>query len=322
MAAVTSYVVDGDDLEPVREDGDTATVRVAFDAANGCERLEQRLIGFEAGRSAERALAGRQEVLYIVERPGAARCRGRMYELEPEMGVYVAPGETYAVENDGPEELRVLSVLAPEDRAEAAGERRVTVRFADQPELDASERAELPLSRQRGRGLLRRDAVLGIVQPSKAPFHSHSYDEVGYVVSGEGVAHVGGRTFPLRVGSCFHLPPDEVHCIENSGSGPMHILGVFHPSGSPANRSMRTTSRLERRHKWGKTGVRHQGGKRMRSRRATAVAALLALGAALAVVAAAYATPEPGSRAVGSSRRAMPLWSSAARRARSGSWPR
>jgi quercetin dioxygenase-like cupin family protein len=42
---------------------------------------------------------------------------------------------------------------------------------------------------------------------------------------------------PLQVGSCFHLPPDEVHCIENTGSGAMHILGVFHPSGSPAERS-------------------------------------------------------------------------------------
>ena len=78
---------------------------------------------------------------------------------------------------------------------------------------------------------------MGIVQPSKAPFHSHTYDEVGYVVAGEGIAHVGGGSFPLRAGSCFHLPPDEVHCIENSGDGPMHILGVFHPSGSPANRT-------------------------------------------------------------------------------------
>jgi oxalate decarboxylase/phosphoglucose isomerase-like protein (cupin superfamily) len=28
-----------------------------------------------------------------------------------------------------------------------------------------------------------------------------------------------------------------VHCVENSGAGPMRILGVFHPSGSPANRA-------------------------------------------------------------------------------------
>ena len=35
----------------------------------------------------------------------------------------------------------------------------------------------------------------------------------------------------------FHLPPEQVHCIENTGPGVMRILGVFHPSGDPASRA-------------------------------------------------------------------------------------
>jgi mannose-6-phosphate isomerase-like protein (cupin superfamily) len=237
MAAVTSFVVDENDLEPVRDNGDTATVRVAFDADNGCERLEQRLIRFGTGRSADRTLAGQQEVLYIVGGRGRLDLDGHTHELEPNMGVYLAPGETYAVENAGPEELHVLSVLAPEDRAEAGGERKVTVRFDDQPELEASQERSFRYLVNEDAGCSDVTQFMGIVQPSKAPFHSHAYDEVGYIVAGEGIAHVGGGTFPLRAGSCFHLPPDEVHCIENSGDSPMHILGVFHPSGSPANRA-------------------------------------------------------------------------------------
>src|SRR5438876_9142852 len=237
MAAVSSFVVDEDDLEGVREDGDTATVCVAFDAANGCERLERRVIRFGPGRSAERPLADQQEVLYIVEGRGRLRVVGRTHELEPNMVVYLAPGEAYAVENPGPDDLRVLSVLAPEDRAAAAGERRVTVRFDDQPELEASVERSFRYLVNEDAGCFDVTQFLGIVQPSKAPFHSHTYDEVGYIVAGEGIAHVGGRSLPLRVGSCFHLPPDEVHCIENTGSAPLLILGVFHPSGSPANRT-------------------------------------------------------------------------------------
>jgi mannose-6-phosphate isomerase-like protein (cupin superfamily) len=237
MAAVSSFVVDEEDLEGVRGNGDTAIVRVAFDAANGCERLEQRVIRFGPGRSAERVLADQQEVLYIVGGRGRLHVDGRTHDLEPNMGVFLAPGETYAVENSGPEDLHVLSVLAPEDRAAAAGERRVTVRFDDQPELEASIERSFRYLVNEDAGCFDVTQFLGIVQPSKAPFHSHTYDEVGYVVAGEGIAHVGGSSFPLQVGSCFHLPPDEVHCIENTGSGPMHILGVFHPSGSPANRS-------------------------------------------------------------------------------------
>jgi mannose-6-phosphate isomerase-like protein (cupin superfamily) len=237
MAVVTSFVVDEEDLEALQDDDDTASIRVAFDAANGCERLEQRVIRFGPGRSAERKLAGQQEVLYIVDGRGRLYVNGHTHELEPDMGVYLAPGEAYAVENTGPQDLRVLSVLAPEDRAEAGGERKVTVRFDDQPELEASIERSFRYLVNEDAGCFDVTQFMGIVQPSKAPFHSHTYDEVGYVVAGEGFAHVGGSSFPLQPGSCFHLPPDEVHCIENTGSGPMHILGVFHPSGSPANRS-------------------------------------------------------------------------------------
>ena len=237
MAAVTSFVVDENDLEPLRDGDDTATVRVAFDAAKGCELLEQRVIRFGPGRSAERKLDGQQEVLYIVAGRGRLHLGGRTHELEPSMGVYLAPGEAYAVENTGPQDLHVLSVLAPKDRAAADGERKVTVRFDDQPELEASIERSFRYLVNEDAGCFDVTQFMGIVQPSKAPFHSHTYDEVGYVVAGEGIAHVGGGSFPLRAGSCFHLPPDEVHCIENSGDSPMHILGVFHPSGSPANRT-------------------------------------------------------------------------------------
>ncbi|MDQ2968233.1 MAG: cupin domain-containing protein [Actinomycetota bacterium] len=237
MAAVTSFVVDENDLESLRGDGDTASVRIAFDAANGCELLEQRVIRFGPGRSAERKLAGQQEVLFIVDGRGRLDLDGRVHELEPNMGVYLTPGETYAVENPGPEELHVLSVLAPEDRVEGGGARKVTVRLDDQPELEASSERSFRYLVNEDAGCLDVTQFMGIVQPSKAPFHSHTYDEVGYVVAGEGFAHVGGSSFPLRAGSCFHLPPDEVHCIENNGSTEMRILGVFHPSGSPASRS-------------------------------------------------------------------------------------
>jgi mannose-6-phosphate isomerase-like protein (cupin superfamily) len=237
MAAVTTFVVDENDLEPFRDGDDTATVRVAFDAAKGCKLLEQRVIRFGPGRSAERKLDGQQEVLYVVDGWGRLHLGGRTHALEPNMGVYLAPGEAYAVENIGPQDLHVLSVLAPEDRAAVGGERKVTVRFNDQPELEASIERSFRYLVNEDAGCLDVTQFMGIVQPSKAPFHSHTYDEVGYVVAGEGIAHVGGGSFPLRAGSCFHLPPDEVHCIENSGAGPMHILGVFHPSGSPANRT-------------------------------------------------------------------------------------
>ncbi len=64
-----------------------------------------------------------------------------------------------------------------------------------------------------------------------------NYDEVVYVLEGEGVLHMHGREVPIRAGSCMHLPPLLMHCLENTGSGPMRVLGVFHPAGDPASRA-------------------------------------------------------------------------------------
>lgn len=230
-----AFVVDEADVEPARTEGDTASVRVTFDASNGSGRLEQRVIRFGAGRSRERTLDGRQELLYVVAGQGELELDGDRHALEPEMGVFIAPRETYAVENPGPDELYVVSVTAPEGRVGVS--RQVTVRLEDQPELPASSERTFRYLVNEDAGCLDVTQFVGNVQPSKAPMHSHSYDEVGYVVEGEGIAHVGGKSTPIRPGSCFHLPPNEIHCIENSGSTVMRIMGVFHPSGSPASRA-------------------------------------------------------------------------------------
>jgi quercetin dioxygenase-like cupin family protein len=236
VAATTQSVVHSDDIEPRRENG-TAEVRVTFDVRNGCELLEQRVVRFAQGRSQSRTLEERQEVIYVVSGRGELELEGKLHPLEAETAVFVAPGESYAIDNPGPDDLVAVAVVAPEDGGVASGTRRITIRLADQPELEASTERSFRYLVNEDAGCFDITQFVGIVQPSKAPFHSHSYDEVGYVVEGEGFAHVDGDSIPLRAGSCFHLSPNQVHCIQNSGAGPMMILGVFHPSGSPAARN-------------------------------------------------------------------------------------
>src|SRR5436190_5035264 len=232
MAAVTSFVVDEADVEPVREDGDTASVRLTFEA----EHLQQRVIRFAPGRSQERTAASRRELLYVVSGSGELELDGERLVLEPGTGAFVAPGETWAIDNPGPAELLLVAVSATAELEVDEARRKKAIRFADQPEHRASVERTFRYLINEDAGCLDVTQFLGIVQPSKAPFHSHPYEELGYIVKGEGVAHVGGRSIPLRPGSCFHLPPEKVHCIENVGPEPMHILGVFYPSDSPANR--------------------------------------------------------------------------------------
>jgi mannose-6-phosphate isomerase-like protein (cupin superfamily) len=232
MAAVTSFVVDEADVEAVREDGDTASVRLTFEA----EHLQQRVIRFAPGRSQERTAGSRHELLYAVSGSGELELDGERLALVPGTGAFVAPGETWAIDNPGPAELLLVAVSATAELEVDEARRKKAIRFADQPEHTASVERTFRYLINEDAGCLDVTQFIGIVQPSKAPFHSHPYEELGYIVKGEGVAHVGGRSIPLRPGSCFHLPPEKVHCIENVGPEPMHILGVFHPSDSPANR--------------------------------------------------------------------------------------
>jgi len=224
-------VVHPDEIEPHR--AGNAELRGTFDARNGCELLEQHVVRITGGRFEPRALPDKQEVLYVVSGHGTLELEGKRYELEPDTGVFIAAGEQYAVEAD---ELEVVSVVIPV-RDAPPPTRKVTVRFVDQPEFEASPERTFRYLIDEDSGCVDVTQFLGLVQPSKAPFHSHPYDEVGYIVEGEGIAHVDGEQMPLRPGSCFHLASGQEHCIENTGAGTMRILGVFFPAGSPAARN-------------------------------------------------------------------------------------
>src|SRR5579875_955549 len=84
------------------------------------------------------------------------------------------------------------------------------------------------------RGCASATQFVGLIPPGRAPDHFHRYDEVVYVLAGEGALHVGGERAPLVPGTAIHLPARLVHCLENSGPAEMRVLGVFRPAGSPA----------------------------------------------------------------------------------------
>lgn len=221
------YVVSAADVAAGEE-------RVTIDRSCGCERLEQRVLRLGAGRTAERATGDRQEVLYVASGRGVLRLGGAAHELAAGTGAFLLPGERYSVESDGPDELVLVAVSAPCGAQERS---QVTVRYADRESLPATPNREFRFLVNEDAGCLDVTQFVGTIPPGRAPLHSHPYDEVVYVVEGEGVLHLAGRVTPIGPGSCIHLPPLQEHCLENTGPTPMRVLGVFHPSGSPASKA-------------------------------------------------------------------------------------
>ena len=238
-----TFVLAEDAVEGHRTAGDTALEKLVLGPHTGSALLEQRVTRFAPGRSLPRGAADRDELLYAVSGLGTIELDGEPHELEPDAGAYVRAGESYVIDNPGPEDLLIVSAAVPVERANRPP-REVIVRFADRPELRADAKRTFRYLVNQDAGCMDATQFVGIVEPCRAPDHSHSYDEVGYIVAGEGFAHIGGESIPLRPGSCFHLPPEQVHCIENTGPGVMRILGVFHPSGDPASRAYEDNSHL------------------------------------------------------------------------------
>ncbi|HEY2072248.1 MAG TPA: cupin domain-containing protein [Gaiellaceae bacterium] len=208
----------------LQSNGDDAET-LLFGPDRGCAEFEQRVLRFDG--AAERTTTSGDEVLYVLGGTGSAIVEGERVDLRPGTALYVATGVGWTVdEADG---LEVLSVVV-HDPLPADGARHAVVAIDD---VEAGEATAGRMFR-----LLAPCAsvtqFVGYIPVGRAPDHYHRYDEVVYVLEGEGALHVDGESAELRQGSCVHLPAKLVHSLENNGPGEMQVLGVFRPSGSPA----------------------------------------------------------------------------------------
>jgi mannose-6-phosphate isomerase-like protein (cupin superfamily) len=192
-----------------------------------CPEFRQRLLRF-GGQSEERRDDARDEVLYVLAGGGIATVGDERHELEPGTAVFVARATPWRIESA--QALKLLSVLVEEPLPASASHAVI----AQGERGTATAGREFALLSQPEKGCESVTQFVGYIPPGRAPDHYHRYDEVVYVLAGEGAFHVDGESAELRAGSCIHLPARLVHCVENRGPGEMRVLGVFRPAGSPA----------------------------------------------------------------------------------------
>jgi mannose-6-phosphate isomerase-like protein (cupin superfamily) len=214
----------------VEHDGDGAETHSLFGSARDCSEFEQRILRFSGG-SGERRDDGRDEVLYVLSGSGAATIGGRRADLATGTAAYVARATPWQI--DEADELELLSVLV-EEPLPANGTTHAVVELAEEQTQGATSGRQFRLLATPEIGCASVTQFVGYIPVGRAPDHFHKYDEVVYVLEGEGALHIDGESAPLRPGTSVHLPARLVHCLENEGPGTMQVLGVFRPAGSPA----------------------------------------------------------------------------------------
>jgi mannose-6-phosphate isomerase-like protein (cupin superfamily) len=224
------------DALPAQAVAGAFTEHPVLGAHTGTAWLEQSVLEGAAGASATRATEAAEEVLFVLSGRGELRHDGGSHPLEPEAGVYVSPGQEYELAAAADADLRIVSVRVPDPVPEAAGAPPATVvrRLSDQAAQEATADREFRIVSDPNTGLRSATHFVGYIPTARAPDHFHTYDEVIYVLEGEGTFHAAGASRPLRPGTCIALPARTIHCLENTGRGVMRVVAVFRPAGSPA----------------------------------------------------------------------------------------
>ena len=199
-----------------------------FGPARGCDAFEQHVLTFDTA-SAVRMNAGDDEVLYVLSGAGEVSIAGEATAFEVGTAACVPRGTPWKIVRA--DKLEILSVLI---RNVPPGSTAAVIQTESVEAGTATAGRSFHLLASPGAGCLSATQFIGLIPAGRAPDHFHRYDEVIYVLDGDGVLEIGGEQAPLRPGTCIHLPRTLVHCLANTGDGEMRVLGVFTPAGSPA----------------------------------------------------------------------------------------
>lgn len=233
--------------------------------ATGAQAISLRVMEFAPGLSPTIQNEDCDEILYVERGPSLERGHlarmsertepfasitidGDQFAIGPDTGIYIRPNQTFAIDNPGPDSIVMISAQCPDPdgppryvepaRASSDSSRSdqlSIVRLAHQRAQPTADRWYRVLVDDK-LGSEQVTQFVGSIPPGRAPDHFHEYEEVLFILQGEGRMWAGETNTPIGTGSCIYLPKGQVHCVENTGTGELRLLGVFYPAGSPSVR--------------------------------------------------------------------------------------
>jgi quercetin dioxygenase-like cupin family protein len=216
-----------------RDDGVAGTQHLV--PRDDASPLSLDVVRLAAGDEVTLATAEHDRLLFAIGGGGTVRT-GDHHDLTSGTAALALPRETVELEA-GPDGLAVVSALvgAGVDLHAPMGPRAATVGLEHVEPGEATGSRSFQVLYGAHNGSTRATLFVGYVPPGSAPWHYHLYDEIVWVLRGEGALHLGDTVEELGDGSAFRLRPREVHIVENRQErDELVVLGLFTPAGSPS----------------------------------------------------------------------------------------
>jgi mannose-6-phosphate isomerase-like protein (cupin superfamily) len=233
----------------------TLSQRNIIGAKTGAQAISLRVLEFAQGLSPGLRNTTSDDVLYRLETSDSSNdetCTvfidGQAHSVRAQTGVYLRPGQTMTVLNEWQTPVVFVSSQCPEPSAPelVAALTESTNHLLENnaaPLIHLTDRKAIPTADRWYRVLVDDELgstqvtqFVGAIPPGRAPDHFHNYEEVLFIVRGEGRMWAGQTNTLIEPGSCVYLPRRQSHCVENTGKSELRLLGVFYPAGSPAVR--------------------------------------------------------------------------------------
>lgn len=204
----------------------------------------QSLFSFDvrAGVSPVITFGDVEVVLYVTHGTGEIEISGRKFPMQASTGIYIRRGETFRIDNAGPESIKMFASVCPQRLAptfdepmrenfDAAEPRRVVPVDTDKNQRMGDRAFQVLVNKDVGSRVVTQ--FIGSIPLSKAAPHRHLYDEALIVLSGEGMMWTEDLKATVHAGDVVFLPSKQVHSLQCTHPDGMLIVGVIYPGGNP-----------------------------------------------------------------------------------------
>ena len=210
-------------------------------AGFGASHLSQYVLDLSGDPSPIYAFGKSDVILFSGAGTASITVSGKPFEMVPNSGLYVRPGEAFQItpkgrfrclvtvcpEEDGKNEMKTM----PRNFDESFPDRLVTI---DPAKVEAMGDRFFQVLVSTNVGSPNVTQFIGEIPKSKAKSHYHLYEEALYVLAGEGLMWTEGKCAPVSAGSIIFLPARQEHALECTSIGGLKVVGHVYPAGSPA----------------------------------------------------------------------------------------